>query len=194
MGMCILSSLPRGSLSFLGELIAQSWGKPEVWNHDKGCRRRHEGPRYCHSSSGRLPKCLLSICTIVVSPPSPASSMAFIPTLHPASEASSADEVLDEDARNLESFGYKQELKRDFSFFGMLGFAWSVLTTWTALGGSLVAAINAGGPPVVVYSWIAVSFFSCSWPTRSPRSVVPSPSLAANTLGSPSCRLRSGPD
>lgn len=86
--------------------------------------------------------------------------MAFDTTLSPTSETSSADEVVNEDVRNLESFGYKQELKRDFSFFGMLGFAWSVLTTWTALGGSLVAAIEAGGPPVVVYSWIAVSFFT----------------------------------
>jgi choline transport protein len=67
---------------------------------------------------------------------------------------------LTEDALNLESFGYKQELKRDFSLFGMIGFAFSVLTTWTALGGSLVAAIEAGGPPVIIYSWIGVCFFS----------------------------------
>jgi choline transport protein len=65
-----------------------------------------------------------------------------------------------EDVLNLESFGYKQELKRDFSLFGMVGFAFSVLTCWTALGGSLVAAIEAGGPPVIIYSWIGVSFFS----------------------------------
>jgi amino acid permease len=65
-----------------------------------------------------------------------------------------------EDVLNLESFGYKQELKRDFSLFGMIGFAFSVLTCWTALGGSLVAAIEAGGPPVIIYSWIGVSFFS----------------------------------
>jgi choline transport protein len=77
-----------------------------------------------------------------------------------ASESSTSDHIVSEDVRNLESFGYKQELKRDFSFIGMLGFAWSVLTTWTALGGSLIAAINAGGPPVIIYSWIGVSFFS----------------------------------
>ena len=56
----------------------------------------------------------------------------------------------------LESFGYKQELKRSFGFFGMVGFAFSVLTCWTALGGSLVVGIDAGGPPVIIYSWIGV--------------------------------------
>ena len=74
--------------------------------------------------------------------------------------SSSNPEAVTEAVLNLESFGYKQELKRDFSLFGMIGFAFSVLTCWTALGGSLVAAIEAGGPPVIIYSWIGVSVFS----------------------------------
>ncbi|OAP57273.1 hypothetical protein AYL99_08011 [Fonsecaea erecta] len=76
------------------------------------------------------------------------------------SNSSTTAAATTEDVLNLESFGYKQELKRDFSLFGMFGFAFSVLTCWTALGGSLVAAIEAGGPPVIIYSWIGVSFFS----------------------------------
>jgi choline transport protein len=64
------------------------------------------------------------------------------------------------DALVLESFGYKQELKRSFSTFGMIGFAFSVLTCWTALAGSLIVAIGAGGSPVIIYSWIGVCFFS----------------------------------
>lgn len=35
---------------------------------------------------------------------------------------------VDRDELYLESFGYKQELKRSFSLFGMIGFAFSVLT------------------------------------------------------------------
>ncbi|OQV03042.1 hypothetical protein CLAIMM_08142 [Cladophialophora immunda] len=77
-----------------------------------------------------------------------------------AHESNGTTAALTDDVLNLESFGYKQELKRDFSLFGMVGFAFSVLTCWTALGGSLVAAIEAGGPPVIIYSWIGVSFFS----------------------------------
>ena len=61
----------------------------------------------------------------------------------------------------------------------MIGFAFSVLTwyaflfdfqclaltsasikSWTALGGSLVVGITSGGPPVIIYGWIAVSVFS----------------------------------
>lgn len=64
------------------------------------------------------------------------------------------------DALVLESFGYTQELKRSFTTFGMIGFAFSVLTCWTALAGSLIVAIGAGGSPVIIYSWIGVCFFS----------------------------------
>ena len=65
-----------------------------------------------------------------------------------------------QDVQTLEDLGYKQELKRSFGFFGMIGFAFSVLTCWTALAGSLIVAIGAGGPPVIIYSWIGVCTFS----------------------------------
>ncbi|KAK6396323.1 hypothetical protein LTR65_009406 [Meristemomyces frigidus] len=71
-------------------------------------------------------------------------------------------EGFSEDVLTLEGFGYKQELKRGFSFFGMMGFAFSVLTCWTALAGSLTVATSAGGPPVIIYSWIGVCIFSLS--------------------------------
>lgn len=80
------------------------------------------------------------------------------PQLPPETER--VAEGVTEDEVTLEELGYKQELKRGFNFFGMIGFAFSVLTCWTALAGSLIVAINAGGPPVIIYSWIGVCFFS----------------------------------
>ncbi|KAK2802213.1 hypothetical protein FQN51_004895 [Onygenales sp. PD_10] len=52
------------------------------------------------------------------------------------------------------------ELKRSFSFIGMIGFSFSIVTSWTALSGVFIVGINAGGPPVMVYGWIAVCLVS----------------------------------
>lgn len=59
----------------------------------------------------------------------------------------------------LEDLGYQQELKRSFGLLGMIGFAFSIVSSWTALGGVLVVGVESGGPPVMIYSWIAVSIF-----------------------------------
>ncbi|ERF72853.1 hypothetical protein EPUS_04288 [Endocarpon pusillum Z07020] len=60
-----------------------------------------------------------------------------------------------EDAK-LAEFGYEQEFKRSFSLLGMIGFSFSIVTSWSALAGVLIVGIGAGGPPVLVYSWIGV--------------------------------------
>lgn len=49
------------------------------------------------------------------------------------------------------------ELKRSFSLIGMIGFAFSIVTCWTALGGVLTVGILSGGPPVMVWSWLGIS-------------------------------------
>ncbi len=64
-----------------------------------------------------------------------------------------------EEEKVLEDLGYQQELKRSFGLFGMIGFAFSIVTSWTALGGVLIVGVESGGPPVMIYSWIAVSIF-----------------------------------
>lgn len=68
------------------------------------------------------------------------------------------DENIEEDTV-LESLGYQQELKRSFGLLGMVGFAFSIVTSWTALGGVLIVGVESGGPPVMIYSWIGVSVF-----------------------------------
>ena len=38
----------------------------------------------------------------------------------------------------------------------MVGFSFSIVTCWTALGSVLIVGIESGGPPVMIYSWLAV--------------------------------------
>ncbi|KAF1816260.1 GABA permease [Eremomyces bilateralis CBS 781.70] len=68
-------------------------------------------------------------------------------------------EGIEEDAV-LEQFGYQQELKRHFSLLGMVGFSFSIVTSWTALGGVLIIGVESGGPPVMIWSWVGVSILS----------------------------------
>lgn len=77
----------------------------------------------------------------------------------PSVEQKAFDNVVTEDAA-LEKLGYQQELKRSFSLLGMIGFSFSIVTSWSALSGVLVIGAESGGPPVMVYSWFGVCFFS----------------------------------
>ncbi|KAI1213951.1 putative GABA permease [Annulohypoxylon truncatum] len=42
----------------------------------------------------------------------------------------------------------------------MIGFSFSIVTCWSALGGTLIVGIVSGGPLVMIYAWIGVSLFS----------------------------------
>lgn len=55
--------------------------------------------------------------------------------------------------------GHKQELERNFSLLSLCAAAITTGNTWVALGGSIVFAISNGGPPGVIYEFIAASFF-----------------------------------
>lgn len=71
--------------------------------------------------------------------------------------------VFDDDVQEetvLENLGYQQELKRSFGLLGMIGFSFSIVTSWTALGGVLIVGVESGGPPVMIYSWIGVSILT----------------------------------
>ena len=54
------------------------------------------------------------------------------------------DSSINDEAR-LADLGYQQELKRNFSLIGMIGFSFSIVTCWTALGGVLTVGIESGG-------------------------------------------------
>jgi choline transport protein len=65
------------------------------------------------------------------------------------------DKNVSEDAM-LEALGYQAELKRSFGLIGMIGFSFSIVTSWTALSGVLIIGVEAGGPPVMIWSWLGI--------------------------------------
>lgn len=69
------------------------------------------------------------------------------------------DALIHEDAV-LSKLGYQQELKRSFGLLGMIGFSFSIVTSWTALGSVLIIGVQSGGPPVMIYSWIGICVFT----------------------------------
>ncbi|ORY12966.1 GABA permease [Clohesyomyces aquaticus] len=60
----------------------------------------------------------------------------------------------------LEQLGYTQELERSFGLLGMVGFSFSIVTCWTALSGVLIVGVEAGGPPVMIWSWLGICLVS----------------------------------
>lgn len=65
-----------------------------------------------------------------------------------------------EDSDALASMGHKQELQRNFSMISMLGLAFAILNTWTALAASLNLALPSGGPSAVIWGLITAGIFN----------------------------------
>jgi choline transport protein len=59
----------------------------------------------------------------------------------------------------LNASGHVQELDRNFSLLAVCSVGITTGNTWAALGGSIVIAIYNGGPPGVIYEFLAVSVF-----------------------------------
>jgi choline transport protein len=60
----------------------------------------------------------------------------------------------------LEKLGYDPELKRSFGLLGMVGFSFSIVSSWTALSGVLLIGVSSGGPPVMIWSWVGICLVS----------------------------------
>ncbi|PFH62465.1 hypothetical protein XA68_13367 [Ophiocordyceps unilateralis] len=67
-------------------------------------------------------------------------------------------QVDDSHARPVNASGHAQELPLRFSLLSLAGIGLLVGNVWPAIGGSLAVAISNGGPPGVLYEFIAVSF------------------------------------
>lgn len=59
-----------------------------------------------------------------------------------------------QDAEMLANLGHKQELERNFSMVSMLGLAFAILNSWTALSASLSLALPSGGPTSVIWGLV----------------------------------------
>ena len=62
----------------------------------------------------------------------------------------------DRDAAELAALGYKAELNRNFSPLAMLGLAFAILNSWTALAASLSLALPSGGPTSVLWGLVSM--------------------------------------
>lgn len=66
------------------------------------------------------------------------------------------------DEAQLEALGHKGELKRNFSPLAMLGLAFAILNSWTALSASLSLALPSGGPTSVLWGLITAGVCNSS--------------------------------
>ncbi|KAI1353411.1 putative amino acid transporter [Xylaria sp. FL0043] len=55
--------------------------------------------------------------------------------------------------------GYKDQLKRQYGFWGIVGIALTVDNAWAALGSSISVSILNGGPPGLIYGLIVALFW-----------------------------------
>ena len=58
--------------------------------------------------------------------------------------------------------GHKAELNRHFSPLAMLGLAFAILNSWTALSASLSLALPSGGPTSVIWGLITAGICKAS--------------------------------
>ncbi|KAF5988997.1 inorganic phosphate transporter PHO84 [Fusarium bulbicola] len=72
------------------------------------------------------------------------------------------DADLARDSAQLAALGHKQELERNFSFVSMLGLAFSILNSWTALASSLSVGLPSGGPTAVIWGLVTAGVGSVS--------------------------------
>ncbi|KAK1138924.1 hypothetical protein N8T08_001664 [Aspergillus melleus] len=70
-------------------------------------------------------------------------------------------QVQNADELRLAQMGHKQELKRHFSVWSLIGLAANCTISWTGLGLGLITSINAGGPGALIYGFILVFILQC---------------------------------
>ncbi|KAM5545481.1 hypothetical protein V8D89_000519 [Ganoderma adspersum] len=65
-----------------------------------------------------------------------------------------------EDEKELARMGYKQELKRELTLLQNFGVSFSIISVITGVASMFLYGLNTGGPAVMVWGWVVVSFFT----------------------------------
>ncbi|EJD39552.1 APC amino acid permease [Auricularia subglabra TFB-10046 SS5] len=65
-----------------------------------------------------------------------------------------------DDEAELARMGYKQELRRDWSLLQNFGVSFSIISVITGIPSLFLYGLNTGGPAVMVWGWVVVSFFT----------------------------------
>jgi choline transport protein len=56
--------------------------------------------------------------------------------------------------------GYMQDMKRNFSVWGVLGVGFSLTKSWFGISTALMTGINSGGPVLIIYGIILIALIS----------------------------------
>ena len=67
---------------------------------------------------------------------------------------------LDTDALALTQMGYTPTLKRNYTWFSLLGVGFSLTNSWWGISAALITGINSGGPVQIVYGLIFFALIS----------------------------------
>jgi hypothetical protein len=99
--------------------------------------------------------------TIPDPPPSTSASASHnYPYTPPSTSSSPHSHPLDTDAAALAQMGYTQDLKRNYTWFSLLGVGFSLTNSWWGISAALITGINSGGPVQIVYGLILFALIS----------------------------------
>jgi hypothetical protein len=65
--------------------------------------------------------------------------------------------VLDEDNAQLAELGHKAQLHRQYGLWSVVALGVLATNTWSALGGTFIAGVYAGGSTTIIYGFIFVT-------------------------------------
>ncbi|CAF9919730.1 hypothetical protein IMSHALPRED_004713 [Imshaugia aleurites] len=67
---------------------------------------------------------------------------------------------LDSDALVLAQMGYTQQMRRNYTWFSLLGVGFSLTNSWWGISAALITGINSGGPVQIIYGLLFFALIS----------------------------------